>query len=260
VIKEMTMKTYRSHRLFPSRALPLSTLLFVLGCSSSSPEPPRPDGALADRGADGVVRHDQSSRDQGRREASAGDHRVGDSGASEIANDFGFSMRKPRERSVPCSAGDFKLTDVDWICTFNDGAVSGHVYIPSSPTGCASSGMGNNPTFTTGPAEIEVGGKRQALAVASYDWGGNHHNDLLEFAYGGKYYQYYHSSFGWGWRQCQPVDCMMIYQSKGGALVKDGCTSGRTLPIVCRLVEEGTSYGVSDFKDTFQKCPGDQNP
>jgi hypothetical protein len=175
-------------------------------------------------------------------------------------------MRTPQaKRTIECpnppgQPVKSEFPDADWICTFVEGSVSGHLYVQSTPTSCASTGMFGAPVYTTGVAEIAVGGKRTALTGAQYDYGGGHHNDSLEFGYNGKYYKYYHSSFGFGWRQCQPMDCMIVYQSKGGATITDGCTSARTLPIVCLEVEQGKSYGVNDFKDTFQKCPGDSNP
>ncbi len=53
------------------------------------------------------------------------------------------------------------------------------------------------------------------------------------------------------------MDCLQVYQSQGDAILEDGCTSDRTLPAVCLLVEEGKSYGPANFVDSFDKCLGD---
>ena len=69
----------------------------------------------------------------------------------------------------------------------------------------------------------------------------------------GTSYRYYHSSFGFGWRRCQPMDCVQELRSDG--VVDDGCTPARTRPIVCvEIAEDGTEPALLD---TFEKCLGD---
>lgn len=221
---------------------------------------------------------DSTSPDGGKRDSAPGDTRTSGEGMvaadgsakSEIQNDFGFIMRIPQTRTIHCpplgpppdasTTQPVQQLDVDWICTFAEGEVSGHIYVQNTPTGCVGSGMSNNPTFTAGTAVISVGGAVVPLTEAQYEWGGNHHNDSLSFGYGGKYYRYFHSSLGYGGRSCQNMDCIKVYQSKTGTIVTDGCTASRTLPIVCLGVEQGKTYGEKDFTDTFKKCLGDPNP
>jgi hypothetical protein len=91
----------------------------------------------------------------------------------------------------------------------------------------------------------------------SYDWGGNHHNDAIEFDAAGKHWRAYHSSFGFGWRQCQPMDCLQQTQGVGGTVIEDGCTKERTLPAVCRPIKADGSYDA--LVDSFKPCLGDPN-
>ncbi|HPA58115.1 MAG TPA: hypothetical protein PLT70_11890, partial [bacterium] len=100
---------------------------------------------------------------------------------------------------------------------------------------------------------ISFDGAVSEITGANYDWGGNHHNDFLEFSYSGKKFKIYHSSFGYGWRSCQNMDCMQV----GDPVTEDGCTKERTLPSVCQEVSaDGT---VGSFEDTFEPCAGDPN-
>jgi hypothetical protein len=113
------------------------------------------------------------------------------------------------------------------------------------------------PTFKIDAAQISVGGQVSSLANAKYDWGGNHHNDALQFDYQGKTYKYYHSSFGFGWRRCQPMDCINIYPVGSTTLETEGCSSKRTLPEVCVPIKADKAH--DPLVDHFQKCAGDSN-
>jgi hypothetical protein len=94
-----------------------------------------------------------------------------------------------------------------------------------------------------------------AVANLDYNWGGNHHNDSLEFDFGGRHFRGYHSSFGWGWRQCRPMDCLVVTTMTGDP-VEDGCTCDRTVPLVCvQVLPDGTWPALVD---TFEVCPGDE--
>lgn len=163
-----------------------------------------------------------------------------------------FEVRKPQERTVSCDGEELTLMDMDWICTFNYKGKSGYVYVQSNMTSCEVI-YGANPVFTTAGSWISIDGEISETTAANYDWGGNHHNDFLEFTYSGTKYKYYHSSFGYGWRSCQNMDCIQV----GDPVTEDGCTKERTLPAVCQQVQaDGT---VGSFKDTFEPCMGDPN-
>jgi hypothetical protein len=53
------------------------------------------------------------------------------------------------------------------------------------------------------------------------------------------------------------MDCLQVYSSTD-ALIENGCTSERTLPIVCvEVADDGSVPPLSP--DPFAKCPGDPN-
>jgi hypothetical protein len=178
----------------------------------------------------------------------------------EVA-DFGFDVRVPGVHHVECPDGpmgsvSLDQADMDWLCTFEGDHQSGHVYVQSNATGCQVF-MGPVPLFTSPGAWISMFGQVSKLTGAGYDWGGNHHNDSLEFNHGGRHYRYYHSSFGYGWRACQDMDCAQVYGADGVTLIEDGCTPERTRPIVCKPIKADGSY--DPLVDQFAKCPGDPN-
>ena len=169
--------------------------------------------------------------------------------------DFGFDIRIPEQgHSFWCVSDDFpagrevEFNDTDWLCTFEDDGLSGDIYVQATPTDldwlCG-------PVMTTVVAQIAIGGQVSDLQNAQYDWG-PHHNDSITFDYGGKSYEYYHSSFGSGWRACQPMDCMLV---DDGETIDDGCTSERTRPVVCVQIQPDGSH--DELADTFERCPGD---
>ena len=102
-------------------------------------------------------------------------------------------------------------------------------------------------------AQIMIDGNIEPLPGAAYDYGGNHNNDLVEFTYEGKTYRYHHSSFGFGWRSCQPMDCAQITE---GDVMDDGCTCDRTHPIVSSPIQQDGTYDPLDV-DNFAVCLGD---
>ncbi|HNW81804.1 MAG TPA: hypothetical protein PKG52_02830 [bacterium] len=170
----------------------------------------------------------------------------------DSTNPMDFDVRKPIERTVSCDGEELTQLDKDWVCTFNYDGKSGFVYIQSNMTSCEVI-MSANPIFTTVGSWISFNGKVSEITGANYDWGGNHHNDFLEFTYSGEYFKLYHSSFGYGWRSCQNMDCMQV----GNPVTEDGCTKERTLPSVCQEVQaDGT---IGDFTDSFAPCEGDPN-
>ena len=180
-----------------------------------------------------------------------------------VVEDFGFEIRLPIEREVLCEEGipgtgetTETYVDQDWICTFDYEGTGGHVYIQANATGCQVF-MSPTPIFTGVGAWWSGGFEAQPVQNSAYDWGGNHHNDSLEFEMLGKRFRYYHSSFGWGWRKCQPMDCIQVTELNG-TMVEDGCTQDRTLPAVCQPIAVDGSYDPQ-FPDNFETCDGDPN-
>lgn len=182
-----------------------------------------------------------------------------------------FKTRTPKAAAHHCSVEDefmgmtmeMDFDQQDWICTFKYADKEGFVYVQGSPTDCQTTGMGLNPEISVDTALLYVNGKYTTLKDLNYEWGGNHHNDKFRFTYDGKVYEYFHSSYGWGGRSCQEMDCMRVFESDGTTLIEDGCktfdddlSTVRSLPVVCRFADlDDGSFG--EFTDTFELCEGD---
>lgn len=184
-----------------------------------------------------------------------------DAKPDQSSGEYGFDWRIPESHSLECVGGFMGDTvedfmDTDWLCTFEHGGVSGFLYLQATPTQCETM-MSSIPVYTEVQAFLSVDNVVSKLDNASYDWGGNHNNDELGFDYEGHHYRYYHSSFGWGWRKCLPMDCVEVYDAAGTTLEEAGCESDRSLPVVCVPIQaDGTHEALVD---TFEKCPGDDS-
>jgi hypothetical protein len=157
--------------------------------------------------------------------------------------EYGFTLRKPGEKQL------------DWLCTFHSGDDSGYVYVRLLQTGTKSTGLASTPVYEAELAQISLNGAVVALENAKYDYGGGHHNDALSFDRGEETHTYYHSSFGFGFRSCQAMDCRNVYALGTTTLRAEGCTSARSLPEVCVSVEADGTHAA--LIDEFMKCPGD---
>lgn len=237
-------------------------LSLVFGCAGKNST--SGDGKVADAGIDST-QADSIAGDSIQADSNQADSNQGDMGSSPITNEFGFWIRVPQKHTVPCPDGpanwlpdQISQLDQDWICTFDHGGTTGHIYLKNTASSCKTV-MTNVPYFTNQGAFISQRGLVTTLANAEYSWGGNHHNDSLEFDHDGKHFQYAHSSVDFSFRSCQAMDCIMIYESKSGTIIENGCTKERTLPIVCKLVVVGQIYGIADFVDEFEICEGDPN-
>ena len=60
-----------------------------------------------------------------------------------------------------------------------------------------------------------------------------------------------HSTFGFGFRACQPPDCLRVEEEDA---FEDGCSPERTLPEICVAVVDP----VPPLVDTFAPCAGDE--
>jgi hypothetical protein len=202
-------------------------------------------GALAGGSANGGAATGGADASSG---MSTGGSRAGgaggtDSGGAAGDREFGFSYRKP---------GDENL---DWLCTFEDGQASGYVYARLLQTGTSHAGLAEVPVYSVELAQISLNGVVSALEATTYDYGGGHHNDSLSFDYAGKTHRYYHSSFGFGFRSCQPMDCRNVYALGTTTLEGEGCASDRSLPEVCVVIKPDSTH--DPLADRFKKCPGD---
>ncbi len=219
----------------------VAIVLFAASAAACAPPTPVDDAGAADGGSGG----DAGPRDGGF---------IGDAGA--IANEWGFAMRVPQSRALPCADegmcpdGTYNAPDVDHVCTLSVGGHDAVVYVAATPTGIGG-------TFFPLPIYddvhaylVEGGGAVVALTDAAYDYGGNHHNDFFSVVVEGARYTWDHSSYGFGFRACQEPDCVKI-EADGGLV--DGCQPTRTLAEACILVAEP----LPPLVDDFETCPGD---
>lgn len=168
---------------------------------------------------------------------------TGGKGSGDVPGkeEYGFNVRKPGAMNL------------DWLCTF-DGE-SSYVYARLLQTGTERTGIAETPVYMVELAQISVNGKVSELANARYDYGGGHHNDALSFDYDGATQSYYHSSFGFGFRSCQPMDCRNVYALGTTTLQTEGCAPARSLPETCVSIEADGTHAA--LEDKFIKCQGD---
>ena len=174
---------------------------------------------------------------------------------------LGLEVRAPVMRHLVCTLNpqgfepmEADAPDVNWVCTFDHAGTFGVLSLAARAVDCHWD-LGTAVDYQTSSATLAACGQLLPLADARYDWGGNHHNDFLQFRLGGLRYQVFHSSFNFKWRSCQPPDCLKVYDAATDQLQKDGCTRERTLPVVCVPVSDDGS--VPPLVDTFERCEGD---
>jgi len=257
----------------PRTALTLAATLLLLSPAAcgdsggSTTDTAESDTTQTDTAEADTTVADTAVADTTAADTTAEDTAEADTGASDVSedtvdNDLGFTIRYPATHHIDCEdpdpdfpAEDLDEPDADWLCTFDYDGASGHVYVQATPTGCFVT-LSSTPVYDDCAGWIALDGTVSPVTDADYDWGGNHHNDTITFTWDGKRFTYDHSSFGWGFRQCQEMDCLVVRDS-GGDLIEDGCTKDRTLPAVCRLI--GTDGTWGSFEDTFEPCDGDPN-
>ncbi len=181
------------------------------------------------------------------------------SGCEGMGGPYGFRYRSLGSSTLECEDWDGQMTSeeypyVDQICTIEYGAISGYVYFQATAASCELI-MFPIPVYQT-EAWISIDGVVTPLEASDYDYGGNHNNDFFSFTHEGTNYMFYHSSFGYGWRRCQPMDCIQILDSEG-TVIEDGCTTERTLPIVCTPITGDATF--APLVDNFEYCEGDPN-
>jgi hypothetical protein len=182
----------------------------------------------------------------------------GAAGSSGGTTAYGFDIRIPQWRLVQCDTPGLNMEepDRDFLCTFDYDGVSGYIYSQSRLVSCV--GPMGPFSFELEAAYLSIDGEVSVLQNAIYNAGGNHGNDSLEFDYQGQHLKYYHSSFGFGGRCCQNMDCIQVFAASGDETpTEDGCTVDRTLPVVCSEIQEDGSF--EELQDNFLPCPGDPN-
>ncbi|MCC6874951.1 MAG: hypothetical protein IT378_11655 [Sandaracinaceae bacterium] len=175
--------------------------------------------------------------------------------------EYGFPLRVPTTLELSCTVdpftcptGTLTAEQMDHVCTLH---LDGHdlvLYVQADPTAQNPLGFGAVYGDVVGYAYDRTTMMTTTI-VAAYDFGGGHHNDFLDATIGGQRYRFYHSSFGFGFRACQPPDCVQKLDASG-TVTDDGCTSARLHPEVCVRL---TGTTIPPLTDTFERCPGDPN-
>lgn len=243
-----------------ARAGALGLVAAAIACSSDEPRPsPGP--------TDGSASADAARADAGVADAAGDEDAAAREDASTAVDPRGFPIRRPRMREVPCmdqgrggcdGMATATVEDADFVCTLRHGARDREfVYVQSTPVRVDSGlGLVPLPVFERAGAWLSDGSQVTAMDLGGiYDIGGGHQNDSMTVDLGDTVYRYYHSSFGFGFRKCQEMDCLQTYAPGASTPTTDGCTRDRTLPVVCvRVAADGT---VPPLVDTFMRCPGD---
>ena len=180
-----------------------------------------------------------------------------DTADGDTSTTFGFEVRVPEMRQIPFEqipgqTTTIEQSDIDYVCRVDADGFAGWVYVRADAVSC---GGFTGCQYSVSGAWQKVGDTISELAGATYDYGGNHHNDHLLVPHGAHTLKIYHSSFGFGWRSCAPPDCAQIYSDAD--LLTDGCGADRALPSPCVMVQPDGS--VPAIPDTFDKCNGDPN-
>ncbi|MFO0727899.1 MAG: hypothetical protein U1E65_29235 [Myxococcota bacterium] len=212
-------------------------------------------GAHDDAGAQDAGAADAQAMDADEVDAQAMDAAAADAGSH--AGPYGFTIRVPQMRTIPCEGmfcgGTTTVApDKDFVCALDHGAVhASYLYVAARPQRMSGfTGL----IFSVDAAYLSDGTTPRAV-TAIYDWGGNHNNDAITLSLTDASYKFSHSSFGFGFRKCQPMDCLQVYAPGASTPTEDGCTHDRTIPTVC--VEVGADGTVPPLVDNFMRCPGD---
>jgi hypothetical protein len=174
------------------------------------------------------------------------------------ASSIGFEIRKPVAITIPCGTTTAQEYQMDMVCESDNSELQAAIYMQSRPTSC---GPMSAVTYTVEKGWIQTAEGVVALEQMSYDGGGNHKNDRISFLWRGKYYSFYHSSIGFGFRACASPDCMQICQDlecRNVAMdgcVRPSCKSPPHLDVRCAVVKsDGTVPERVDAWTT--KVPG----
>lgn len=223
------------------------------------------DGAVPD---DGDVPEDATSDE-------------GDATPEDTASDEGgplpeFPIRTPASHEIECvGTGNVTFWDTDYVCRVPLNTTSLELYVQATPTDCQAVFDSGYPIFDDVNVWYKVDGTGDAWPTpGAYDWGGNHHNDQIKFAYDGTRYVLWHSSLGFGWHACAPPDCLLTCEPTAtfetcdylGGFSVDGCDREPggpppPAPVICVAVNADGSVPPLDDPwagaDPLLPCAGD---
>jgi hypothetical protein len=191
-----------------------------------------------------------------------------------------FIIRVPQEHTLTCTGtggGQIaQFMDIDQVCRIANAALNVDLYIQTTPTACTTAGW-VVPTTYGASAFIKRNHTIEPVAVASYDYGGNHHNDTITFTLDNETHVLWHSSIGYGGRRCAPIDCQIRCGTNPtcdeySGFTVNGCERAAgsgppPLPVICVVVNADGSLpplldpwtahtGYPDYP--LLPCPGEQ--
>jgi hypothetical protein len=247
----------------------IATLALFVAAVAACPKPAPAEGE--GEGEGGAAGEGEGSAGEGEGEGGEGEGEGAQCGQLGQSVD-GFQLRVPCNVSLPCQAGSLlcgpnnteQAPQEDILCTLHEGGHDALIYVQANPTSVDAFG---DPLYADVTAFIHDDTANTTTSItASYDYGGQHHNDFFEIDVDGGY-EYSHSSLGFGGRACEAPDCVEILSGGIGAssaVVTNGCTQSggtgpfRTIPEACAYVTDGTLPQLNP--DPFAKCLGDPNP
>jgi len=258
----------KSFLLFQAILILFLLSLIASACSDDGDES-ESDGDVSESDAEGQSDGDDESSDG---DTADGDESGGDTeeadGDGEAPTEFSF--RVPRTDAYICedpNMGDTEMSDLDHLCQIKYEELDLELYVQSTPTSCVTN-FWPMPVYES-EAWIKRDGAVSKLDGVSYDFGGNHHNDWLNFVLDGRNYQLWHSSIGIGWRRCAPVDCMLVcregmscsQEGEESAIEVNGCerepgSGAPPIPVICMEIPADGSR--PDFIDPWQPWEGDE--
>ncbi len=218
-------------------SIPISIFLFCVACGEPSSVDSTDEPSAEDTSSEMSSESDTVSDD------------AQDAGIAEgIPNEWGFPMRVPGESEVVCYL--IPEEQVDWVCTLEYESMSGVIYFQSNPVECPQDRA--RPIYAVAEALISIDDNIESLSNPVYELVEHVNNSFIDFDYKGRHYRYDHSDISDYGTACHSMDCLIVSETTGGAVIENGCTEARTLPIAC--VQVGTDGTLPKLEDTFKGC------
>ncbi|MFC1609972.1 hypothetical protein ACFL6C_03360 [Myxococcota bacterium] len=262
-------------------------LALSLSCQNDAEQPLPGDAQSRSDGRFGDERQPSDEHRPG--DTTPGDSTLGDAPGDSALGDTAvddFPIRAPQSHEQFCPGTDrsdpgMTLTfwDNDSVCSFEREGTRVEIYVQASPRQCENYWF--MPDYEVMGAWSKIGGVVVPIA-AQYDWGGNHHNDLIKLLLGDQLLVIWHSSIGFGFRACAPPDCLLVCGpgasfddcDEWGGVTQDGCervagAGPPPLPAICvsvnadgsvpPLLDPWLDHGPQHPSYPLLPCPGEQD-